>query len=205
MTIEFLITSLIVVLIPGTGVVYTVATGLSSGRATSIAAALGCTLGIIPAILASLAGLAAVLHTSALLFQGLKYAGAAYLLYLAWQTLRDSGALQFSPRGGAQGPSMAGVVRTGFLINILNPKLSVFFFAFLPQFIHPGAGPVVAQMLVLGGVFMAMTLVVFIVYGSFAALAGERILRSETVMTWMRRTVALAFAGFGLRLALADR
>ncbi|MEX0406166.1 LysE family translocator [Aquibium sp. LZ166] len=205
MTVEFLITSLVVVLIPGTGVVYTVATGLSSGRAASIAAAFGCTLGIIPAILASVAGLAAILHTSALLFQALKYAGAAYLLYLAWQTLRDSGALQLSPREGAQRHSMAGVIRTGFLINILNPKLSVFFFAFLPQFIHPGAVSAVAQMLTLGGVFMAMTFAVFVVYGSFAAMVGERILRSETVMTWMRRTVALAFAGFGLRLALSDR
>ncbi len=205
MTVEFLITSLIVVLIPATGVVYTVATGLSSGRAASVAAAFGCTLGIIPAILASVAGLAAILHTSALLFQALKYAGAAYLLYLAWQTLRDSGALQFSSLDAAQRPSLARVIRTGFLINILNPKLSVFFFAFLPQFIHPGSASAVAQMLTLGAIFMAMTFMVFVIYGSFAAMVGERILRSETVMTWMRRTVALAFAGFGLRLALADR
>lgn len=205
MTVEFLVTSLIVVLIPGTGVVYTVATGLSSGRAASVAAAFGCTLGIIPAILASVAGLAAILHTSALLFQALRYLGAAYLLYLAWQTLRDSGAFQFSSRDAAQRPSLARVIRTGFLINILNPKLSVFFFAFLPQFIHPGSASAVAQMLTLGAIFMAMTFLVFVIYGSFAAMVGERILRSETVMTWMRRTVALASAGFGLRLALADR
>lgn len=205
MSIEFLLTSLIIVLIPGTGVVYTVMTGLSGGRGASVAAAIGCTLGIVPAIVASVAGLAALLHTSALLFQALRYAGAAYLLYLAWQTLRDSGAMRIDADARRQRVSAWRTIRTGFLINILNPKLSVFFFAFLPQFIDPAAASPVPQMLALGGVFMAMTFVVFIVYGFFAALVGERVLKSETVMTWMRRTVALAFAGFGLRLALSER
>jgi len=204
-SLEFLLTSLIVVLIPGTGVVYTVMTGLSSGRTASVAAAVGCTLGIVPAIAASVAGLAALLHTSALLFQVLKYAGAAYLLYLAWQTLRDTGAMQIDAGAERRPISAWRTIRTGFLINILNPKLSVFFFAFLPQFIDPAAVTPVPQMLGLGAIFMAMTFAVFIVYGFFAALVGERILKSETVMTWMRRTVAVAFAGFGLRLALSDR
>ncbi|MDN2580029.1 LysE family translocator [Aquibium sp. ELW1220] len=205
MSLEFLLTSLIVVLIPGTGVVYTVMTGLSAGRAASVAAAIGCTLGIVPAIAASVAGLAALLHTSALLFQVLKYAGAAYLLYLALQTLRDTGAMQIDAGTERRRVPAWRTIRTGFLINILNPKLSVFFFAFLPQFIDPAATSPVPQMLHLGAVFMAMTFAVFIVYGFFAALVGERILKSETVMTWMRRTVALAFAGFGLRLALSER
>lgn len=205
MSLEFLLTSLIVVLIPGTGVIYTVMTGLSAGRAASVAAAVGCTLGILPAIVASVAGLAALLHTSALLFQFLKYAGAAYLLYLAWQTLRDSGALTVEATGDRHRVPAWRTIRTGFLINILNPKLSVFFFAFLPQFIDPEAASPVPQMLGLGAIFMMMTFVVFILYGLFAALVGERVLKSETVMTCMRRTVALAFAGFGLRLALYDR
>ncbi len=205
MSLEFFLTSLIVVLIPGTGVVYTVMTGLSGGRGASVAAAVGCTLGIVPAIVASVAGLAALLHTSALLFQVLKYVGAAYLLYLAWQTLRDSGAMRIDAADGRRRVSAWRTVRTGFLINILNPKLSIFFFAFLPQFIDPTATSPVPQMLGLGAVFMAMTFVVFLVYGSFAALVGERVLKSEAVMTWMRRTVALAFAGFGLRLALSGR
>ncbi|MBO6717534.1 MAG: LysE family translocator [Rhizobiaceae bacterium] len=204
MSPEFLITSLIVVLIPGTGVVYTVMTGLSAGRRASVAAAFGCTLGIIPAILASVAGLAAILHTSAVLFQVLKYAGAAYLLYLAWMTLRESGAAGTGD-GRQVERGLLPTVRTGFLINILNPKLSVFFLAFLPQFIDPTAGPAVAQLLLLGGVFMAMTFVVFVVYGAFAAMIGARVLNSEAFMRWMRRGVAAAFAGFGLRLALSER
>ncbi|ASP35569.1 LysE family translocator [Labrenzia sp. VG12] len=204
MSLEFLITALIVVLVPGTGVVYTVAVGLGKGRQASIAAAFGCTLGIIPAILASVVGIAALMHTSALVFTAVKYAGVAYLLYLAWQTLKDSGPLDLKADKSAR-KSFLATARTGFLINILNPKLTVFFLAFLPQFVDPAAANPTWDMLLLGGVFMAMTFAVFVVYGLFAALIGEKVLRSDTVMVWMRRTVAATFAGFGLRLALAEQ
>ncbi|WP_422374332.1 LysE family translocator [Roseibium sp.] len=204
MSLEFLITALIVVLVPGTGVVYTVAVGLGKGRKASIAAAFGCTLGIIPAILASVVGIAALMHTSALVFTAVKYAGVAYLLYLAWQTLKDSGPLDLKADKSAR-KSFLATARTGFLINILNPKLTVFFLAFLPQFVDPAAVNPTLDMLLLGGVFMAMTFAVFVVYGLFAALVGEKVLRSDTVMVWMRRTVAATFAGFGLRLALAEQ
>ncbi len=203
MSPEFFVTALIVVLIPGTGVVYTIATGLARGRVASVFAAFGCTLGIVPHIVASVLGLAAILHTSALLFQGLKYAGAAYLIYLAWQTLQEKGPISFKSDDVRH--SMAGVVRTGFLINILNPKLSIFFLAFLPQFVPTGANGALAQMLVLGGIFMAMTFGVFVVYGAFAAWAGQKVLASVSIMGWMRKTTALVFAGLGLRLALAER
>ncbi|WP_417688470.1 LysE family translocator [Roseibium sp.] len=205
MTLEFLITALVVVLVPGTGVVYTVAVGLGQGRLASTAAAFGCTLGIVPAILASVMGLAALLHTSALVFQLLKYAGVAYLLYLAWMTLKDQGALSLGRDADRGTRGLPSVAWTGFLINILNPKLTIFFFALLPQFISPGAVSPTADMLGMGGLFMAMTFCVFVIYGSFAALVGTHVLRSETVLTWMRRTIAVTFAGFGLRLALADR
>lgn len=204
MTLEFLITALIVVLVPGTGVVYTVAVGLGKGRQASLAAAFGCTLGIIPAILASVIGLAALMHTSALVFQAVKYAGVVYLLYLAWQTFKASGPLDLKADRSVR-KSLAAIARTGFVINILNPKLTVFFLAFLPQFVSPAAASPTLDMLVLGGVFMAMTLAVFIVYGMFASLVGEKVLRSDRVMVWMRRTVAATFAGFGLRLALAEQ
>ncbi|MFC6490866.1 LysE family translocator [Nitratireductor sp. GCM10026969] len=204
MSIEFLITALIVVLVPGTGVVYTVAMGFTAGRRASFAAAFGCTLGILPALFASAVGLAALLHTSALLFQAVKLAGVLYLLYLAWQTLKESGPLRI--KAGERRPVAAWtVIRTGVLINALNPKLSLFFLAFIPQFIDPAAGSAISQILALGAVFMAMTFAVFVVYGAFAALFGEKVLRSDTVLKWMRRTVAAAFAGFGLRLAFSDR
>ncbi|MEO1199451.1 MAG: LysE family translocator [Pseudomonadota bacterium] len=204
MGLDFFITSLIVILIPGTGVVYTVATGMTAGRGPSIAAAFGCTLGILPHIAASALGVAALLHASALLFETLKFLGAAYLLYLAWQTLKDSGPLRFDDET-AERASILRLVRTGFLINILNPKLSAFFLAFLPHFVDPAAGGALGQMVMLGLVFMAMTFAVFIVYGAFAAVIRARVLASARAMRWLRRTVALAFAGFGLRLALEGR
>ena len=204
MGLDFFLTSLIVILIPGTGVVYTVATGIAAGRWPSVAAAFGCTLGILPHIAASVVGVAALLHASAVLFETLKIIGVLYLLYLAWQTLKDSGPLRFEASARpVRAPFV--LIRTGFLINILNPKLSAFFLAFLPQFIDPVAGFVGLQMIGLGALFMLMTFAVFILYGAFAAVIRDQVLKSAVVMRWLRRTVALAFAGFSLRLALAER
>ncbi|WP_321343426.1 LysE family translocator [Breoghania sp.] len=204
MNLEFLMTALVVVLLPGTGVVYTVAAGLSGGRLAAIAAAVGCTFGIVPAIAASVLGLSALMHAGALAYQIIRFAGAAYLLYLAWQTLRHSGPVALRADERPQ-KSLFAIARTACLINVLNPKLTVFFLAFLPQFVAHGEGAATAQMLTMGAVFMAMTFVVFALYGSFAALLGSAVLRREAVVKWMHRTVALVFAGFGLRLAFFAR
>jgi threonine/homoserine/homoserine lactone efflux protein len=182
MSLSFLLTSLIVVISPGTGVLYTLATALTRGSRASIAAAFGCTLGIVPHIAAAMLGLAAVLHTSALAFATLKYCGVAYLLYLAWQSLRERGALAIDTGGGAQRSSRRVAV-TGFLINILNPKLSIFFLAFLPQFIAAGEVHPLLRMGELSLVFMAMTLAVFVVYGLFAASVRDRVVSRPKVMT----------------------
>ena len=204
MSPEFLLTALIVVLAPGTGVLYTVATGLGRGRISSFAAAFGCTMGIVPHLLASALGLAAILHTSAVLFDGLKYLGAAYLAYLAVMTLRDSGPVRFE--GGAPAAkSLTRIAVTGALINILNPKLSVFFLAFLPQFIPAGSANTLATMLELGAVFMVMTFVVFVLYGLFAAHVRSFVLASKRAMTVIRTTSAMAFGGLAMKLALSDR
>src|SRR5882724_10424023 len=165
-SLEFLITSLIVVLIPGTGVVYTVSTGLVQGRKASVWAALGCTAGIVPHLLATVLGLAAVMHTSTLAFQALKYAGVAYLLYVAYATWRDKSA--FAIDGSMSRASASALVIKAFLLNILNPKLTIFFLAFLPQFVDTNASQPLVQLLVLSAVFMAMTFVVFVVYGFIA-------------------------------------
>ena len=203
MSIAFLLTSLIVVASPGTGVLYTLAVALTRGGRASIAAAFGCTLGIIPAMLAAIFGLAAVLHTSALAFAALKWCGVLYLLYMAWQTLQETGALSVETRTEAK--SQAQVITTGFLINILNPKLSIFFLAFLPQFIAADAPHPLGEMLLLSAVFMAMTFAVFVLYGLFAAAVRERVVSRPKAMAWMRRAFACGFAGLGARLAFADR
>ncbi len=203
MSLDFLITSMVAILIPGTGVIYTLATGLGAGRTASVAAAFGCTLGILPHIAAAMFGLAAVLHTSAVLFTTLKYLGAAYLLYLAWLTLREAGPVTIERRNRL-GAGKFRIISTGFLINILNPKLSIFFLAFLPQFVDADSPSWIGQMLTLAGVFMAMTFAVFVVYGFFAAMIGEIALQSDVFMRWFRRIAATAFASFGVRLALSD-
>lgn len=203
MGIEFLITSLVIVASPGTGVLYTLATGLSRGGRASVAAAFGCTVGIVPHMAAAIFGLAALLHTSALAFEIFKYAGVAYLLYMAWNALREKGALHVTE--DVRPGSALRVSVTAVLINILNPKLSIFFLAFLPQFIDLDDPHPVRRMLLLSAVFMAMTFVVFVGYGLFAASVRDRIVSRPQVMNWMRRSFAAAFVLLGVRLALADR
>jgi threonine/homoserine/homoserine lactone efflux protein len=201
-TPEFLITSLIVVLIPGTGVLYTVSTALAQGRAASVYAALGCTAGIVPHLLATVLGLAAVMHASALAFQVLRYAGVAYLFYVAYATWRDASA--FAVDGSVAKASATGLVVKAFLLNILNPKLTIFFLAFLPQFVEPHASQPLLQLLMLSAIFMAMTFVVFVLYGCVAHAFRKLVIESARMQRWLRLGFASAFAGLGARLALSD-
>jgi len=202
-SIDFLVTSLIVVVSPGTGVLYTLAAGLSRGSRASVVAAFGCTLGIVPHMAAAIMGLAALLHTSALAFQTLKYLGVAYLLYMAWNTLRERGTLRVETQVGTR--STFQVIVSAILINILNPKLSIFFFAFLPQFVRADEPHPLPRMLELSGVFMVLTFAVFVVYGLFAAAVRSHVISRPRVLTWMRRAFAGAFVVLGAKLALADR
>jgi threonine/homoserine/homoserine lactone efflux protein len=202
-TLDFLITSFIVVLIPGTGAVFTVSTGLMRGKRASLWAALGCTLGIVPHLLATILGLAAIMHTSALAFSVLKYAGVAYLLYLAYATWQDRSGFSFDQ--ALQEASAFQLVVKAVLLNLLNPKLTIFFLAFLPQFVSPKAASPLADMLILSGIFMLMTFVVFAAYGLLAHAFRSLVMNSERVQNWMRRGFAGAFAGLGLNLALTEQ
>ena len=203
MSIEFLVTSLIVIVSPGTGVLFTLAAGLARGSRASVIAAFGCTLGIVPHMAAAILGLAALLHTSALAFQVFKYLGVAYLLYMAWSALKERGALRVETEVGAR--SAIQVTTTAILINILNPKLSIFFLAFLPQFVSADEPHPLSRMLMLSAVFMLLTFVVFVGYGLFAAAIRNHVISRLRVLTWMRRTFAAAFVALGAKLALADR
>jgi threonine/homoserine/homoserine lactone efflux protein len=198
----FLLTTLIIVATPGTGVLYTLAAGLSRGARASVVAAVGCTLGIVPHMVAAITGLAALLHTSAVAFQILKYLGVAYLLVMAWSTLREKGALTV----GETAPlSATKVIMSGILINILNPKLTIFFFAFLPQFVSANEAHASLRMLELSAVFMLVTLAVFVLYGVFAATVRNHIISRPRVLTWMRRLFGGAFVALAGRLALTNR
>jgi threonine/homoserine/homoserine lactone efflux protein len=203
MSWEFIVTSLIVIVSPGTGVLYTLAAGLSRGARASIVAAFGCTLGIVPHMVAAIMGLAALLHASALAFETFKYAGVAYLLFMAWQALKERGALKVARESNPRPPLQ--VMVHAILINVLNPKLSIFFFAFLPQFVSPHETRPLTLMLTLSIVFMLLTFVVFVGYGLFAAAIRDRVLARPRVMAWMRRAFAAAFVALGVKLALAER
>lgn len=196
-------TSLIVVATPGTGVLYTIAAGFSHGARASVIAAVGCTLGVIPHMVAAITGLAALLHTSAMAFQTLKYLGVAYLLYLAWSTLRDKGALAVEKKTTPR--SATKVIVSAILVNLLNPKLTIFFFAFLPQFVSTDEPNAFLRMVGLSAVFMVLTLVVFVGYGYFAAAIRNHVISRPRVVTWMRRVFAGTFAALSARLAFTDR
>ncbi len=202
MSLEFLVLSLVVVLMPGTGVIYTVAVGLGRGFGASVMAAVGCTFGTVPHLVASLVGLAAVLHTSAVAFQAVKYAGVLYLLYMAWSVLRSGDRLALHKRETA---STWRTIRDGVLLNVLNPKLSIFFLAFLPQFVPASSASPTLSMLPLAATFMAMTFVVFVLYGALAAAARTAVLERPAVMRWARRVFAGTFAALGVQLALSER
>ena len=203
MGIEFLITSLVVVISPGPGALLTVAAGLSGGAGAAAVTALGCTLGIVPHLLAAVTGLAALLHASATAFDILRYAGVAYLLYMGWATWRSPAALEV--RADAPARSTGGRIAEAMLVNLLNPKLSLFFLTFLPQFIAPGETQPAERMAQLSLVFMAMTLVVFLGYGVFAARFRDQVLQRPSVLVWLRRGFAAAFVALGGKLALMQR
>lgn len=198
MTLTFLLTTLVVVATPGTGVLFTLAAGLAHGTRQSVVAAFGCTLGIVPHMIAAITGLAALLHTSAVAFSIVKWAGVAYLLYMAWATLREKGALTVSE----DAPASAGrTIVSAVLINVLNPKLTIFFFAFLPQFVSPGTPHELRQMLALSAVFMLATFLVFAAYGALAAAVRDQVISRPRVLDWLRRTFAVSFVALGAKLA----
>jgi len=200
MSVEFLLTSLVIAATPGTGVLYTLAAGLTRGARASVIATVGCTLGIVPHMAAAITGVAALLHTSAVAFGVLKYLGVAYLLFMAWTTLKDKGALaveEDAPRSARK------VITTGILINILNPKLTIFFFAFLPQFVSPDEPRGFLRMLELSAVFMVVTFVIFAVYGVFAAAVREQVITRPRVLVWMRRVFAGSFVALSAKLAFS--
>jgi threonine/homoserine/homoserine lactone efflux protein len=202
-SIAFLLTTVVVVVSPGPGVLYTVGAGLHRGRRASVVAAFGCTLGIVPHMAAAILGLAALLYTSSVAFQTLKFVGVAYLLFMAWSTVRERGALAVEEKVDSRTPGR--VILSAILVNVLNPKLSIFFFAFLPQFLTAGDQHRFVRMLELSAVFMLMTFVVFVGYGLAAARLRRYVISRPRVLSWLRGTFAAAFLGLGARLALAGR
>jgi len=200
---EFLLASLVVVLIPGTGVIYTITTGLTLKWRASIAAAIGCTLGIVPHILASILGLSALLDMSAQVFSALKIAGAIYLLYLAWNMWREAGTLEINKKSTEASP--AQIVIKAIAINLLNPKLTIFFFAFLPLFVSKDSSSPTMEMIMLSIVFMGMTFFIFALYGILASGISAYLINSSKAVKRLQRAFAVVLATFAVKLALSEK
>ena len=203
MTWTFLLTAFVICVTPGTGALFTLAAALGRGARTGVVAAFACTIGTLPHLLAAVTGLAALLQASGVAFQVVKYAGVGYLLWMAWSTWRDTGALKVS--ADDRPASVRSVVVSGVGVNLLNPKLTIFFFAFLPQFVPAGSDSSLAWMLGLGGVFVAMTFVVFAAYALAAAAVREQVLARPRVVQRIRRGFAACFVLLSGRLALESR
>lgn len=200
---EFLITSLIVVVSPGTGAIYTIATGLSQGIKASLIAAIACTLGIIPHIFISILGLAFVFTISTQMFMILKFLGVTYLLYMAWLALKEKGTFQFEKNDIQY--STLKIINHAIFINLFNPKLPLFFLAFLPQFISRNTTQPLLDMLGLSLIFMLITLVVFIFYGYFAAMMRQHVLGKPIVLKWLRCIFALSFISLSVKLLFSSK
>ncbi|MBV8989994.1 MAG: LysE family translocator [Solirubrobacterales bacterium] len=203
MSVAFLITSLVIVATPGTGALYTLSTALSRGARAGVIAAFGCTLGIVPHLLAAITGTAALLRASGVAFEAIRVLGVIYLLYMAWATWHDSSTLIVKedqpPRSASR------IIASAVLVNLLNPKLTLFFFAFLPQFVPSHAADELPRLLLLSGVFMAMTFVVFVAYGLFAAGVRHHLIERPKVVRRMRQAFAASFVVLSAKLATTAR
>jgi threonine/homoserine/homoserine lactone efflux protein len=202
-SVEFLLTSLVIVAIPGTGVLITLSAAIARGARAGVIAAFGCTLGIVPHLIAAVTGTAALLRTSGLAFDALRLAGVAYLLFMAVATWRDHSQLKLDADQPSR--SAARVIGSAMLSNLLNPKLTVFFFAFLPQFVPAHAPNALARLLLLSGVFMAMTFVVFVLYGVAASAARHQIIERPLVLRRLRQAFSVSFVALGMKLVTTSR
>lgn len=198
----FLGASLAITIAPGPDNLFVLTQGIARGRQAAIVTALGMCSGVSVHTLAAAFGISAIFATSAIAFAVVKFAGAAYLLYLAWLTVRHSAAVRL---GAADARPAAALFRRGFIMNVLNPKVALFFLAFLPQFVDPQRGSVPLQMLLLGGIFMLQAVVIFSLIGYFSGTIGRMLLARPRIAKFLDGLTAGVFTLLALRLALAER
>ena len=204
MSVEFLLTSLVVALIPGTGVVYTISSSLGGGWRRGLVAAFGCTLGIVPHMLAAMLGLSGIMQAGSAVFEVVRWVGVAYLVFMGISMIREAGALPLGDENSPVDP-VGRIVWRGVLLNVLNPKLTLFFFAFLPQFLDASPGLLDPALILLGGIFMLVTLAVFAGYAFASAAVRDLVLATPVVRRWIERTLGALVICFAARLAFTDR
>jgi threonine/homoserine/homoserine lactone efflux protein len=200
---SFFALSVLLGMAPGPDNIFVLTQSALRGRSAGIVVTLGLCTGLIVHTAAVALGVAAIFQASAAAFTALKLAGAGYLLYLAWQAFRASAA---GIRIGSAGTlGRAQLYRRGILMNVTNPKVSIFFLAFLPQFADPARGSVALQIAVLGGVFIAATLLVFGAIALLAGAIGRRLTQSAKAERVMNRIAGTVFGLLALKLATAQR
>lgn len=204
MSVEFLLTTLVVVAIPGTGVIYTVSNALGGGLRRGCFAATACTLGILPHMLAAMFGLSGIMRAGAAAFETVRWAGVAYLIFMGVAMIRDGGSFSLAARDVSDDPT-GQVVRRGLLLSLLNPKLTVFFLAFLPQFLDSQPRTLDMRLVGLGAIFMLMTLVVFTAYAYASAAIRDLVLGAPPVRRWFQNSMGALLILFAARLAVTDR
>ena len=191
----------VLALTPGPDIIYVLTRGLSQGRKAAVFAAIGFNLGIIVHTLAAALGISALLRASALAFGLVKWAGAAYLIYIGIKTLRDRSGFA----AGRSAPISSGrILRETIVANVLNPKVALFFLAFLPQFGNADHGSPALQMVLLGLLFMGVSFPVFCLVALFSGVIGDRLRSNPRYSDWLRRAAGTVLVGLGLRLALLE-
>ncbi|MEO8123154.1 MAG: LysE family translocator [Burkholderiales bacterium] len=205
--ITFLLAACVVIAAPGPDSLNTLAIGMSRGRREAVAYAVGVGIGCLTHTLWAVLGISAIVAASETLFGVVKWVGVTYLLWLGVQALRNRGAMRASDADAAvQVPIGASTrVLQGALTNALNPKVMLFFMAFLPQFADPRLGAVGAQMLVMGLAFAVITTIAYALLGASAGRLGERLLRKPSIGQRLNRATGMLFIALALRLMLAER
>ncbi|NGQ93774.1 LysE family translocator [Brevibacillus sp. SYP-B805] len=198
----FLAACVLLTLMPGPDILFVIMQSISQGRKAGIATALGLCSGVTVHTLAAALGISAIIAQSAALFHALKVAGACYLLYLAWQAVRE-GHSALTAEAVPQLP-LPELYKRGILMNVLNPKVSLFFLAFLPQFVTPGAGSAAMQMIVLGLLFMLQAIVIFTIVAVFAGSLGRKLFDNPRIGRYVNLAKAGLFAFIGIRLVLPE-
>ena len=188
---------------PGAGSIYTISTGIFSGWRSSIAAAFGCTAGIIPHLIFSLLVISSVYEYNKDAFQAIKYIGAVYLFYLAYSILKESRVSEFLEDTDPK-KNRIKIIRNAVFINLFNPKLSIFFLSFLPLFIPLESEFPMLQYTFLSIIFMLMTLIVFIIYGLFAHNVSKYIKQYKVLYIWIQRAFAIIFIILGAKLLIME-
>lgn len=197
----FLGASILLTIAPGPDNVFVVTQGVTRGRKAAVLTAIGMCSGISVHTTAASLGISAIFYSSAVAFNVVKFAGAAYLLLLAWKTIREHREIELRGNGGEL--SGFALFKRGFIMNVLNPKVALFFLAFLPQFVPPGSDNVALTMIMLGLIFMVQGMIIFIAIGLLSGAIGNYFLRKPRVSRLFSWLTAGIFAILGLRLALA--